>query len=177
MKLTLFVFASIALLAQEALCQKPLATVILPGYRSPVRLDTVGTAIEIAADAPALMGAVRDAYRKLSIAPESFDSTAAGGYVGNLTMKVQRRFNELPVSRFIECGTGQSGPIANSYRVHLAVLTWWTPVAPSRSQLTIAVAAGAQALGGALGDPIACQSTGGIEERLTRIIQEQLAAK
>jgi hypothetical protein len=39
----------------------------------------------------------------------------------------------------------------------------------------IAVAAGAQALSGPLGDPIACESTGALEQRIFEIIRRQLA--
>lgn len=41
--------------------------------------------------------------------------------------------------------------------------------------MRIAVAAGAQSFSGPLGDPIACESTGALEQRIFEIIRRHLA--
>ena len=143
--------------------QGPRATVVLPGYRGVVVLDTVGLTRAVPGTTGALFAAVRGALDSLRIPVALADS--ARGLLGNLEWTGARRFAGQPMARWIDCGIGPSGPTANAYRIHLALLA--TIVAGGgRPTVHVALAAGAQAFSGPLGDPIACQSTGRLEELL-----------
>ncbi|MEP7384670.1 MAG: hypothetical protein ABI910_23570, partial [Gemmatimonadota bacterium] len=145
------------------------ATVVLPGFRGVVRMDTVGTTESVPGSVGQVYAAVRRAFDSLGVAQALNDSTR--GLVGNLELRLLRRFAGQPMSRWVDCGVGHTGPTANLYRVHLALLATVSPAPGGGANLKTSVAAGAQALGGPLADPIACQSTGAIETRLTELVR------
>lgn len=166
--------ATIALLvlATPPVCaQAARATVILPGYRGVVKLDTVGTTETVANSAGEVFTSVRAAFDSLGIEQQVRDS--AGGMVGNLELQLTRRFAGKPMSYWVDCGVGHTGPTANAYRVHLAMLVFITGAAGSGSTVRAAVASGAQAFGGPLADPIACQSTGRLEGVVMSVVRDR----
>lgn len=154
----------------SARAQSTPATVILPGFRGVVKLDTVGTAESIPAPAGQIYSSVRAAFDSLGIAQQLHDSAA--GVVGNLEMQLTRRMAGKAMSYWVDCGVGHTGPTANVYRVHLALLVTISPSSAGGSTMRTAVAAGAQAYGGALADPIACQSTGRLEDAVQSVVRE-----
>lgn len=162
---TLLVLAGAPMHAQAAR-----ATVILPGYRGVVKLDTVGTTESVAMSSGAVFTAVRAAFDSLGIEQQLRDS--AGGTIGNLELQLTRRFAGKPMSYWVDCGVGHTGPTANAYRVHLAMLVFIAGAAGGGSTLRAAVAAGAQAYGGPLADPIACQSTGRLEGVVMSVVRD-----
>ncbi len=170
--LTSIAAAALCTLSAQALAQSPNPTVVLPGFRGVVRMDTVGTP-EVVRGAPAaVFAALQLAYDSLGV--ETAVRDANRGYIGNLGLKLTRRFAGQAMSRWVDCGTGHTGPTANAYRVNMALLANVTPEPGGNTRLRIAVAAGAQAFSGPLGDPIACESTGAIEQRILEIVRRQV---
>lgn len=149
------------------------ATVILPGFKSPVRLDSVGQAAQVAAPKGNVFHALRAAFDSIGVQATVDDS--ASGVIGNLELKLTRRFAGEPMSRWFDCGIGQNGPTANAYRIHAAVLAMLSPSGEAATSLRIAIAAGAQAFSGPLGDPIACETRGALEEKIQRIVVSAVA--
>lgn len=171
---TLLVAATLgspALLASARVHAQTLnATVMLPGFRGVVRMDTVAQAPTVVRGAPAaVFTALRRALDSLGVSAEVADSAA--GLVGNLGLKLTRRFAGKQMSTWVDCGIGHTGPTANAYRVNMAILAGVTPSKDGGSSVRIAVAAGAQAYSGPLGDPIACESTGAIERRMLDLVR------
>lgn len=162
---TLLVLSSVPVPAQST----P-ATVILPGFRGVVKLDTVGTTASVPAPAGVVFASVRAAFDSLGIAQQYHDSSA--GVVGNLELQLTRRMAGKAMSYWVDCGVGHTGPTANVYRVHLALLVTVSPASAGGTSMRTAVAAGAQAYGGPLGDPIACQSTGRIEDVVQSVVRD-----
>ncbi len=151
------------------------ATVILPGYRSPQQLDTIGVAKPVAAPAGRVFTAVARAFEKYQIALDVRDSASLA--IGGLKLQVVRMFMGARLSRAVDCGTaaGGRGERADFDRVHLAILATIRPVSEVASELKLAVAAGSQTPGGTVAEHNACQSTGWIEEKLQRAVDEALA--
>lgn len=160
----------LALGSASARAQATPATVILPGFRGVVKLDTVGTVESVPGPAGAVFSMVRAAFDSLGIAQQVHDSTA--GVVGNLELQLTRRMAGKPMSYWVDCGVGHTGPTANQYRVHLALLVTVAPSSAGGASMRTAVAAGAQAYGGPLGDPIACQSTGRLEDVVHSVVRD-----
>ncbi|MCC6930632.1 MAG: hypothetical protein IT359_16710 [Gemmatimonadaceae bacterium] len=169
--LTVTAFASVACLAPErAGAQSLNATVVLPGFRGVVRMDTVAQGPTAVRGSPAaVFTALRRALDSLGVEASVADSAA--GLVGNLGLKVTKRFAGKQMSTWVDCGIGHTGPTANAYRVNMAILAGVAPSTDGGSNVRIAVAAGAQAYSGPLGDPIACESTGAIERRVLELVR------
>jgi hypothetical protein len=154
--------------AHESGAQNVRATVILPGFKSPVLMDSVGQVTTVAATKGAVFHALRAAFDSIGVQTTVADS--ANGVIGNLELKLTRRFAGESLSRWFDCGIGHTGPTANSYRVNVAMLAMVTPNGGTASSLRVAIAAGAQAFSGPLGDPIACETRGALEEKIQRIV-------
>lgn len=171
---------SIAILALATIAWHPAwaqtsAVVVLPGFKSPVQMDTIGTPRTMDRDAAAVFSAAATAFDRLKIEPDVRDSASL--VVGKLKLQVVRTYLGAPLSRAVDCGVGSGmrGARADFDRVHLAILAIIKPLNATSSELRLAVAAGSQALGGTLADQISCISTGGIEEKLQRAIDAELA--
>ncbi|HPV74317.1 MAG TPA: hypothetical protein PLX31_05465 [Gemmatimonadaceae bacterium] len=165
---------AIAGAASPARAQALNATVMLPGFRGVVRLDTVGTAVAVNAPPGAVFTALRFALDSLGVEVAVRDSAA--GLVGNLGLKHTRRFAGKQMSTWVDCGIGHTGATANAYRIHMAILAGVAAAGDGGSRVRVAVAAGAQAFSGPLGDPIACESTGAIENRILELVRQRLGA-
>src|SRR5690606_40865365 len=69
-------------------------------------------------------------YESLGIPITRVDATSH--IIGNEGLKVRRRLGDAPLTRYLDCGSGQGGPNADTYEVHLAVLTEAREAAPDR---------------------------------------------
>ena len=169
--LTLGVTAFLAVATPRPVVGQSLnATVVLPGFRGVVRMDTISIVPTAVRGAPGpVFAALRRALDSLGV--EAAVADAAAGLIGNLGLKATRRFAGKQMSTWIDCGIGHTGPTANAYRVHLAILAGVAANKDGGSSVRIAIAAGAQSFSGPLGDPIACESTGAIERRLLDLVR------
>src|SRR5690349_15057567 len=153
--------------------QGRLVSVRLPAYSSPVLLDTVETQTRHEdAMRPAVLWAARKAFEELEIPVTLTDS--ARGLLISADLSVVRRLGKLRLSQIVDCGTNLNGPIADQYRVRMAIAVFIDSVGPSASEYRIAVAAGSQSLEGATRPPLACSSTGSLEERIAKLLSTKI---
>lgn len=118
-----------------------------------------------------------DVWRVL---PAAFDSLGipkslidpATYVVGNQGMKVRQRLGKTPLSRFIECGTTQIGPNADSYEVFLTVSTQLS-AAGSETKVSTTVEALAKPINFAQ-EYSRCSTKGVLEPRLVEAIRKHL---
>lgn len=164
--------AATVMLAPSAGTQDSRPSVSLPGFRGMIRLDTVGVATEFDASPERMMGALREAFVDIGVEP---DVDLAKGYAGKLDITATRRFAKTRLSQLLDCGVRDKGPNADFYRVHMALLGMVKPAANGKATLRIALAAGAQDLTGTLADPVACGSSGYLEERMRGFVKGKLA--
>lgn len=157
------------ILARTGSTQPPRATAILPGFRTPVWMDTTGQAEVLPGTAGEILARVDSVFRALQIPVEVSD--LAQGLVGNGRIRTQRRFAGERMSSWLDCGAGSQGVNADVYRISMALLGMVRPVGGDSAELRVAFAAGAQAFSGPLGDPISCSSTGRLEERVLRAVR------
>lgn len=148
-----------------------LPRVWLPGYRDPVAFDTLGGRYTLQAPPAAVYGAAVKVLEKVGIDITYRDSLRA--VVGNAAIEKRRPIAKSPLSRYLNCGNGFSGPNADSWGVTLAVLVS-ARTAEEGTALRIGVAAGARDLSGPSKDPVTCGSTGALEELLAAEIRKQL---
>ena len=119
---------------------------------------------------PALVGA----YTTLGILPTTNDR-AAGQY-GNAGFLVPRRIVGRPIGAFFSCGSGITGPRIDNGRVYGNVMSVVADNGTGGSTVVTHVSATLRTNDGAANDPIACASTGALEELLRKNVEESLAA-
>ncbi len=159
-------------IAGLALAQSPGATVVLPGYRTPVWMDTTLQARSF--HAPAKDGFDATAAVLDSLAIPVGPRQPAAGIIGNGQIRTQRRFAGQRMSRWLDCGGGAVGPTADVYQISLALLGMLRPAGSDSTELRVVLAAGAQDFAGPLGDPISCSSSGALEERILGLVARRL---
>lgn len=100
------------------------------------------------------------------------DRNPEGNRMGTTSFKVRRRLGNVPLSRYIDCGSTQGSPSADSYEVLLTVLTQLTP-----SGDTTAVSTTVDALARPVfvsGEYINCGSTRALEKRFFELLNVEL---
>jgi hypothetical protein len=110
-------------------------------------------------------------YESLGIPITRVDATSH--IIGNEGLKVRRRLGDAPLTRYLDCGSGQGGPNADTYEVHLAVLTEAREAAPGSTHVSTTIQATARPLTFSA-DPVRCASNGALETLIVKRIKEGL---
>jgi hypothetical protein len=112
--------------------------------------------------------AVKAVYEELGVPPGTNDP--ATGRFGNVDFWKQRRFGNEALSTYLNCGDSFTGPVANSYRIYLSLISIVRPDGKGGSEVETAFTAQAQNMEGSAGDRIACGTSGRLEERIRKSI-------
>ena len=164
------ILAGLVLLAvNEAAAQPVRGRVTLPGFRETIILDTLAVTFDIDAPTSRTFVATVVALEGMKVPLEVRDSL--GGLVGNLRLTMMRRLAGEPLSRFFNCGNTMTGPSADTYRIHSALLAILDPLPSNRTRLRVAFAAGARDVSGPSTEPVTCGSSGIFELRLAERIK------
>ncbi|MGH7712834.1 MAG: hypothetical protein ACREOG_16205, partial [Gemmatimonadaceae bacterium] len=131
---TLALIVLLGLPGAAPLAQPFRARVRLPGYPTVIALDTLAVRIELPASRGEVFQVTAAAFEvELKIDTKVRDSTA--GLVGNMELVKMRTLGRAPLSRYVSCGSGMTGPNADSYRIHLAIMAFVDSLAPQRTRL------------------------------------------
>ena len=169
----LIAISTLAVAGADALHAQAPVGVRLPGYLSAVRLDSGTVAASIPASPGAVFWAARQIFSEFKIPTPEADS--ARGYLVNRRFIKLRSLAGSPLSTFLNCGTGITGPNADAFRVTMAIGAFIEPAGPTASRLRLNLVAGAESTEGASKSAVACASTGVLEERLARLIRTRAA--
>jgi hypothetical protein len=121
----------------------------------------------VGAPAEAVWAALPKAYADLGIpVREISDATRT---LGNARLTLSRRLGETPLSRYLECGSGLTGPFADRYRVEMLIRTSVVP-AEGGARVESYLEATARNPEGSSNTGVACAST----NRLERAIAERV---
>lgn len=132
------------------------------------RIDTLWTPFD------RVWKALPGVFAVLEIPIEQFNSE--GGTIGNSGLKLYRRLGKIPLTRYIDCGTTQIGPNADSYEVLLTVLTKVQRSKADSNNTTVATTV--EALARPIqfrGDYMRCSSKGALEARFAEVLKVQLS--
>ena len=169
------VWTAIALaFATSAGAQTTVTIARVPGYLGLVTMDTIGKPVEIAHSYGQTYSAVKAVFQSLRISAEIQDST--GGAFGTLKFMRERTVAGGQISRFIDCGDGITGPNADAYRIHFAIVARMTPMADNRTRVAIALAAGGTNVSGNAWDPVRCPTRGVLEHQIIEKARALLSA-
>jgi hypothetical protein len=146
-----------------------------PGFPAQVALDTMVAPQELDAPYGKVFAAVVAAFDDMKIPLDTRDS--ASGMVGNLTLKRSGNLAGAQMSRWLNCGSGITGPNADNWRTYVSVVALLDRVTTTnRTQIRVAMIAGAQDMQGASKEAVTCSSTGGIESQLLVRIKGKVSA-
>ena len=175
-------FAAILVVAG---CASQSATTKAPSSVTPatIRMEGVGGTVNLnttsATDANAL-ALLHPIAKVWAILPVVYDSLGlpvnkidqTGYVIGAENHAVRRQLGKMPLSRYIDCGSMQGGPSADTYEVNLTLLTTLRPSESGTTAYTVL-----QALARPVstrGDWMKCSSQGQLERRLAEALQKSL---
>lgn len=138
-----------------------------------VRTADVGDRAVVAAAPAATYAALRRAYAFGLSATVALDDPVHR-VISTSEMRVPHRLAGAPMSRYVSCGTGPTGVIADNWTVLLRLASQVEPAGTDSAAVTTTVAARAQDPASST-DPIVCQSTGALERLVVELTKQQLA--
>lgn len=151
------------------------ARVWLPAYPTVIALDTIAIRSEFPAPRLEVFKATAAVMEtELKIELKVRDSTA--GLVGNMELVKMRSLGRTPLSRYVSCGQGMTGPNADSYRVYLALIAFVDTVPGKGTRLGVALAAAAQDLQGSSKQPVKCSTTGALEGQIRKSVAARIGS-
>lgn len=154
--------------------QRPKA-VRLPGYLAPLPLDSGLIDVTMSASAGAVFWAARQVFFELQIPTPMADS--ARGYLINGRFIKHRSLIGSPLSTYLNCGSGITGPNADAFRVTMSIAAFVDSTGPHTSRLRVSVFAGAESTEGVAKSAVACASSGVLEERILRTIRLKIRGR
>ena len=113
-------------------------------------------------------------YDELGI--PSATSDMANRRIGNTNFFKTRKLGNTAISVYLHCGESLTGNIADSYRIYFSIISEVRPDAKGASELETAVTGYARNLEGTSSDPIACGSTGQLEDRIQKGVLQKAGA-
>lgn len=168
------VAVAVALLAAggQAPGAQPPRAVRLPGYLAPMPLDSGIVNATVPGSPGAVFWAARQVFFELGIPTPMSDS--ARGYLVNARMVKMRSLAGSPLSTYLNCGSGMTGPNADAFRVTMAVAAFVDSAGPGLARLRLTLLAGAESTEGVAKSAVACASSGVLEERILRAIRTRV---
>jgi len=85
--------------------------------------------------------------------------------IGNRGFKLRGKLGRVPLGRYIDCGTTQIGPNAESYDITLTLTTTLVPAAGGGTSMTVNMEASAKPLAFSQ-EPFRCATKGALEQRV-----------
>jgi len=95
--------------------------------------------------------------------------------LGNDGFKLRRKLKDVPLTRYLDCGSTQGGPSAETYEIFLIIKTQLQPVEGGTRATTSLEASGRPV--SISGNYVRCTSTGRLEERIGMVIGGQPPAQ
>lgn len=139
--------------------------------RMEIRNTPTARTRNVAAPADSVWSVLPAVFQQLGIATGVDD---AQKMLGNPEFRI-RRIEDLALSNYVDCGRGVTAvPLADDYDVTLSVLTQVSPNGAGWS-LVATVVSGRAKPRAVSGNPVYCQSTGKLEQRITDLVLESLS--
>jgi hypothetical protein len=142
-----------------------------PATTLAVAATTTSSVKAVSAPADRVWSVLPAVYESLGIPVTDRDPTTRT--MGNTSYKVRRRLGEVALSRYLDCGSTQGAPSADSYEILLSVSTRVQPGTLDSTTVSVTV--------NAMGRPVflsaeyvRCGSMGGLERRFFDTLNAKL---
>lgn len=132
--------------------------------------DPIATDSTISAPPDSTFAALKAAYQDLGIEIKTMD--AADREIGNRRFTKMYDIAGVKMSKYVGCGSSETGPTADSYRITMSILSRVTPT-PDGSRIDTELTAIAQDPGTSKG-ALSCTSLGGLEQRIHALTARHL---
>jgi hypothetical protein len=146
----------------------------LAAWPESVLMDTLRQEHTISMPADKAYQAALKAFADLDIPTGRTDGTK--GIIGSERFERMRTLAGSLMSRSFTCGESATGPLADSFRLEIAIAVWVTP-ADGGSKIGVASIASGRDVSGVFRGPQGCTSTGGIEAKILDRIQRTSSVK
>jgi hypothetical protein len=141
----------------------------LRGYRDPIAMDTLASEYTVNAPTGKTFAAAAQVFKTLGLNATVRDSV--GGLIGNEEFNRTRTLVGSQMSTWLNCGSGMTGPNADNYRITIALMIIIDPAVNNTTKMRIGmVGSGANIVGNST-EPVACGTTGRLEERIAQMIK------
>ncbi len=144
----------------------------LPGNLRWMWMDSVATDPVSVAASPAMTYTAASAVLQELKVPLSVNEPQ-NGVLGNGGFTMVRLLGRERLSKYLSCGTGNSGAYADVRRVTMALFFWLDSTGQAQSTVKVGMLAGAQDLEGVSKNALLCGSTGTLETFLTEEIRKR----
>jgi hypothetical protein len=124
--------------------------------------DAVAAQSTLNATPDAAFAALKAAYSDLGINIKMIDPTTRT--LGNKRFSKMYDLKGVRLSKYVGCGSTETGPTADSYRVTMSIVSHVTPL-DTGSRIDTQLTAYAQDLGSSKG-ALSCMTLGGLEQRI-----------
>lgn len=158
--------------ASELSAQRKPIRVRIPGNLQWMWIDSVATDPASVSASPTLTYTAAAAVLRELKVPLDVDEPNTGT-VGSGGFSMVRTLGRERLSKYLSCGTGNSGPYADVRRVTMALFVWVDSAGPAAARVKVGVLAGVQDLEGVSKNALLCGSTGVLESFLIDEIRKR----
>ena len=136
------------------------------------RPENAEDAIVVTAAPDAVWAALKASLETLGV-PIGFEDRAAGE-IGHAQTKLFRRMGKQRLSSYLRCGSGLTGPNADSYQVYLSFVAFMKPLDDATVAVAPFLTAQAVDVAGGRNDAVQCTSTGRLESNIGKELESRL---
>lgn len=144
----------------------------IPGYMQTLSIDSLAAPFDIMASRGATFAAAAAVFDELKIPMQVRDSVA--GVIGNASYIKMHNIAGMGMSRVLGCGSGMTGPNADTWRVYITVFAFVEAKGQDRSVLHVGFIGGAKDIDGASKDAVACATSGLFESNFADRVKKRL---
>jgi hypothetical protein len=145
------------------------ARVGLRGFRDPIALDTLAADHQVNAPTGKTFSAAASVLKTLGLPVELRDSV--GGLIGNTEFTKSRTLVGQQMSTWLNCGSSMTGPNADNDRITIALVIIIDPAPNNTTRMRIGLVGSGSNIAGNSTEPVACGSTGRLEEKMAQMIK------
>jgi hypothetical protein len=141
-------------------------------YREPVVLDTLTRPYTFAAPIDSVHRALLQTASDFKLTTDLNDLSR--GLVGVSRLNRSGNLGGQRMSRYLHCGSGFSGPYADTYRLSLTIVALEDRVGRDSTRVGFAIVGEGQSTEGNSSEPVACTSNGVFELRWAQAVAKAL---
>jgi hypothetical protein len=116
-------------------------------------------------------GVIAEVFDSLKIPMEFADHSAFRA--GNQKFIMPRQVGGQPKSAYLRCGNGPSGPLADSHRVTMSLITELRALSSDSTGVYTQIIASARPTEGTSGEPVVCASSGALEKTVADLVRRR----
>ena len=153
--------------------------------RDIITIDDSGTPVQITVDrdpsrhkvtasVTRSWNSLASVYEALGIPLEYAD--ARTHRVGNTRFVANRNLAGQQMSRFLRCGMGITGPLANTHRIQMSISTELKPMGADSTAVFTQLSAKASPVDGTSSNPAVCVTTGMLELTIVTLLKKRVTS-